>query len=64
MALARSAGARCEIERPASLLLDIDTGADLAVLQDRLEATRAAAVRTRDVLGAPERHQIISLSSD
>jgi 2-phospho-L-lactate/phosphoenolpyruvate guanylyltransferase len=62
--LARAAGARCEIEHPASLLLDVDTGADLAALQDRLGATRAAAVRTRAVLGQPERHQIISLGSD
>jgi 2-phospho-L-lactate guanylyltransferase len=62
--LARAAGARCEIERPASLLLDVDTGADLAVLQDRLGATRAAAVRTRAVLGQPERHQIISINAD
>jgi 2-phospho-L-lactate/phosphoenolpyruvate guanylyltransferase len=63
--LARAAGARCEIERSAaSLLLDVDTGADLAALQDRLGATRAAAVRTRAVLGQPERHQIISINSD
>ncbi|HEX4482531.1 MAG TPA: 2-phospho-L-lactate guanylyltransferase [Solirubrobacteraceae bacterium] len=62
--LARAAGARCEIERPASLLLDVDTGADLAALQDRLGATRAAAVRTRAVLGQPERHQIIPISAD
>ncbi len=62
--LARAAGARCQIERPASLLLDVDTGADLAALQDRLGATRAAAVRTRAVLGQPERNQIISINSD
>jgi 2-phospho-L-lactate/phosphoenolpyruvate guanylyltransferase len=63
-ALAADAGARWEIERPASLLLDVDTGADLAALQDRLGATRAAAVRTRAVLGQPERNQIISVNSD
>jgi 2-phospho-L-lactate/phosphoenolpyruvate guanylyltransferase len=62
--LARGAGVRCEIERPASLLLDVDTGADLAALQDRLGSSRAAAVRTRAVLGAPERSQIISVNSD
>jgi 2-phospho-L-lactate guanylyltransferase len=62
--LARATGARCEIERPASLLLDVDTGADLAALQDRLGATRAAAVRTRAVLGQPECHQILSLNGD
>src|SRR6202035_532265 len=50
VSLARAAGARCEIERPASLLLDLDTGADLAALQDHLGVTRAAAVRTRAVL--------------
>jgi 2-phospho-L-lactate guanylyltransferase len=63
-ALARDAGARCQVEHPASLLLDVDTGADLAALQDRLGATRAAAVRTRAVLGQPERNQIISVNSD
>ena len=30
------------IERPASLLLDIDTGEDLAVLQERLPASASA----------------------
>jgi 2-phospho-L-lactate/phosphoenolpyruvate guanylyltransferase len=63
-ALANDAGARCQVEHPASLLLDVDTGADLAALQDRLGATRAAAVRTRAVLGQPERNQIISVNSD
>jgi 2-phospho-L-lactate guanylyltransferase len=63
-ALANVAGARCQVEHPASLLLDVDTGADLAALQDRLGATRAAAVRTRAVLGQPERNQIISVNSD
>jgi 2-phospho-L-lactate guanylyltransferase len=53
---ALAAGARCEIERPASLLLDIDTGEDLAALQRRLEATGAAAASTRAVLGQPEGH--------
>ena len=62
--LARAAGVRCEIERPASLLLDVDTGADLAALQDRLGQTRAAAVRTRAVLGQPERDQIISINAE
>jgi 2-phospho-L-lactate guanylyltransferase len=50
-ALAREAGANCRIERPASLLLDIDTGADLAVLRDRLSGERIRASRTRTVLG-------------
>jgi 2-phospho-L-lactate guanylyltransferase len=64
VALAKAAGASCQIERPSSLLLDIDTGADLAELQDRLGATRAAALRTRAVLGQPERNRIISINSD
>lgn len=35
-ALAADAGARCVIAEPASLLLDIDTGADLGALRERL----------------------------
>jgi len=58
-ALARAVGVACHIERPASLLLDIDTGADLAELQDRLDATRASAKHTRAVLGQPERNPIL-----
>ncbi len=38
-----AAGARCRIERPASLLLDIDTGEDLAALRERLAGERAHA---------------------
>ena len=49
--LAHTAGALCRIERPASLLLDIDTGADLAALRERLSGARAGAPRTRAVLG-------------
>ncbi len=60
-ALARAAGARCVIERPASLLLDVDTGADLAALRDRLDATRADATRTRAVLGQPEPRSVLSI---
>jgi 2-phospho-L-lactate guanylyltransferase len=51
--LARAAGASCRVERPASLLLDIDTGEDLAVLRERLAGERAGAPRTRSVLGLP-----------
>jgi 2-phospho-L-lactate guanylyltransferase len=51
--LARAAGASCRLERPASLLLDIDTGADLAVLRERLAGEREHAPRTRAVLGLP-----------
>jgi 2-phospho-L-lactate guanylyltransferase len=53
-ALARAADAACRIERPASLLLDIDTGADLTVLRERLSGTHTRAPRTRAVLGLPE----------
>ncbi len=50
--LARAAGANCRLERPASLLLDIDTGEDLAALRERLAGEpRAGARRTRTVLG-------------
>jgi 2-phospho-L-lactate guanylyltransferase len=49
--LARAAGAVCRTERPASLLLDIDTGADLDVLRERLQGEpRTGARRTRTVL--------------
>jgi 2-phospho-L-lactate guanylyltransferase len=51
--LARAAGAVCRTERPASLLLDIDTGEDLDVLRERLQGEpRTGARRTRAVLGA------------
>jgi len=53
-ALAEGADARWRLERPASLLLDIDTGADLDVLRERLAAVPAGAVRTRSVLAGPE----------
>ena len=54
-ALALAAGVACRIEQPPSLLLDIDTGDDLAVLRDRLSGERIRASRTRAVLGLPER---------
>jgi len=60
-ALANAAGARLRIERPASLLLDVDTGDDLAALADRLDATSAAAPRTRAVLGQGESLPILSI---
>ena len=49
-ALARTSGAVCRIEQPGSLLLDIDTGEDLAVLRERLSAEQTRAPRTRAVL--------------
>jgi 2-phospho-L-lactate guanylyltransferase len=48
--LAASAGAEVRVERPPSLLLDIDTGADLAVLRELLASTSTGAARTRAVL--------------
>jgi 2-phospho-L-lactate/phosphoenolpyruvate guanylyltransferase len=54
--LARAAGASCRLERPSSLLLDIDTGEDLAVLRERLAGERLGAARTRAVLGLPLSH--------
>ncbi|HXC45914.1 MAG TPA: 2-phospho-L-lactate guanylyltransferase [Solirubrobacteraceae bacterium] len=48
--LAAEVGAACRIATPASLLLDIDTGADLAALRERLAGERIRAPRTRAVL--------------
>lgn len=49
--LAHRAGVTCRLERPASLLLDVDTGADLEVLRERLAGETVRAPRTRTVLG-------------
>jgi 2-phospho-L-lactate guanylyltransferase len=57
-ALARAAGAACRVERPSSLLLDIDTGADLAALRERLAGATGGATLTRAVLAQPERTNI------
>jgi 2-phospho-L-lactate guanylyltransferase len=48
--LARDAGVSWRISQPASLLLDIDTGEDLAVLRERLAGERTRAPRTRAIL--------------
>lgn len=48
--LARAAGAECLVRRLPSLLLDIDTGADLAALRERLQERSGRAPRTRAVL--------------
>jgi 2-phospho-L-lactate guanylyltransferase len=61
--LALSAGARMSVQRPASLLLDIDTGADLAALRERLAGLDARAPRTRAVLGQPERTNVFPLTA-
>lgn len=62
-ALASAAGVTCRVERVPTLLLDIDTGADLDVLRARLAAHPARALRTRAVLGQPERASALSMTS-
>jgi 2-phospho-L-lactate/phosphoenolpyruvate guanylyltransferase len=62
-ALALAAGVRCRLEQPPSLLLDIDTGADLAALRERLAGERSRAARTRNVLGQPERTNVLPISN-
>jgi 2-phospho-L-lactate guanylyltransferase len=49
--LAAAAGATCSVQRLPSLLLDVDTGADLAALREVLAGPGARARRTRAVLG-------------
>jgi 2-phospho-L-lactate guanylyltransferase len=48
--LAAQAGASCRLAHPASLLLDIDTGADLDALRERLAGSGGRARSTRAVL--------------
>jgi 2-phospho-L-lactate guanylyltransferase len=62
-ALAREAGADCRVAHPSSLLLDVDTGADLAALRDRLAGAGAPAERTRAVLAQPATHLEILTSN-
>ena len=62
-ALALAAGVSCRLEEPSSLLLDIDTGADLAALRRRLAGGGGRASRTRAVLGEPERTDLPSVTS-
>jgi 2-phospho-L-lactate guanylyltransferase len=61
--LARTAGVACRVERVPSLLLDIDTGADLDALRARLAGHSAGALRTRAVLGHDERSHLISIKT-
>jgi len=63
VALARAAGATWRIERLPSLLLDIDTGADLAALRERLAGHELRARRTRSVLASAERGRGLALST-
>jgi 2-phospho-L-lactate/phosphoenolpyruvate guanylyltransferase len=62
-ALARAAGVACRVEPLPSLLLDIDTGADLAVLRRRLSEHGAGAPRTRAVLGEPACQDAVSITT-
>jgi 2-phospho-L-lactate guanylyltransferase len=67
-ALALAAGLPCRVERPPSLLLDIDTGADLAALRERLtaeepEGRRVRASRTRAVLGRADGVSVLPLTT-
>ncbi len=59
--LALAAGVACRLERPSSLLLDIDTGADLAALRAELLGDGTRAARTRAVLGGRERTDVPSI---
>ncbi|HEX3432657.1 MAG TPA: 2-phospho-L-lactate guanylyltransferase [Solirubrobacteraceae bacterium] len=62
-ALAIAAGASWRVERTQSLLLDVDTGADLAALRERLDTDGARATRTREALGRPEPAKVVSALS-
>jgi 2-phospho-L-lactate/phosphoenolpyruvate guanylyltransferase len=52
--MAAERGVPCSIERLPSLLLDIDTGADLAVLRERLSDHAGRAAQTRSVLDSSQ----------
>jgi 2-phospho-L-lactate guanylyltransferase len=52
--LATECGVKWRIARPASLLLDIDTGEDLAALRERVTGEHVRAPRTRAVLARAE----------
>jgi 2-phospho-L-lactate guanylyltransferase len=62
-ALALAAGADWRLERPPSLLLDIDTGADLEALRERLSGETERASHTRAVLDRPTRTSVVSIAS-
>jgi 2-phospho-L-lactate guanylyltransferase len=59
-ALALAAGIACRVERVPSLLLDVDTGADLLALRERLAAAGPSAPRTRAVLGQSKPASVLS----
>lgn len=62
-ALALAAGIVPRIRRPRSLLLDIDTGADLDALRDRLAGMSARALRTREALARRDPPKILSFTT-
>jgi 2-phospho-L-lactate guanylyltransferase len=67
-ALALAAGVACLVERPPSLLLDIDTGADLAALRalpiaERARGQRALAPNTRAVLARAARASTLPVAT-
>ena len=53
VALAAAAGVSCRVEPLPSLMLDVDTGEDLAALREALSRIEGRAPRTRAVLGEP-----------
>jgi 2-phospho-L-lactate guanylyltransferase len=61
--LALAAGVEVTVRPLSSLVLDIDTGADLQALRERLRGHSERAARTRAVLGQPERTEIISIEN-
>jgi 2-phospho-L-lactate guanylyltransferase len=61
--LALAAGISCRVERLPSLLLDVDTGADLAALRERLSGHGPRASHTRAVLGKPERTDVLPITT-
>ncbi len=62
-ALALAAGVTVRLEQPASLLLDIDTGADLEALRERLSGESTRAPRTRAVLGRREHADVPTITN-
>jgi len=60
-ALALAAGIDARLACPPSLLLDVDTGADLAALRERLGRLGAQAPCTRSVLAEGARAEVFTL---
>jgi 2-phospho-L-lactate/phosphoenolpyruvate guanylyltransferase len=57
LSIARAAGVAVRVARPESLLLDVDTGADLDALRAQLAAAPSTAPHTLAVLGALAQRQ-------